>query len=136
VSARILAAADVYAALVGDRAYRAASSPAQAASTLRDEVRAGRLDGGAVDGVLTAAGHPARRRPAVVGGLTAREAEVLRLLAGGASNAQIAAALVLSRKTVEHHVEAVYAKLDVHSRSAATVRAMELGLLRPEFPRT
>jgi DNA-binding NarL/FixJ family response regulator len=45
------------------------------------------------------------------------------------SNNAIAAELVLSRKTVEHHVEAVYAKLGVHSRSAATLLAMQKGLL-------
>ncbi|MCV2489217.1 LuxR C-terminal-related transcriptional regulator [Geodermatophilus sp. YIM 151500] len=134
--ARILAAADVYAALVRDRAHRPALDAATAARTLRAEARAGRLDADAVDAVLAAAGHPARRRPALVGGLTAREVEVLRLLAGGASNAEIAAVLVVSRKTVEHHVEAVYAKLDVHSRSAATLRAMQHGLLQAAAPGT
>jgi HD-GYP domain-containing protein (c-di-GMP phosphodiesterase class II) len=132
VAARLLGAADVYAALVADRAHRPASTPAQAAAALRAEAKAGRLDADAVDGVLAAAGHPARRRLAQVGGLTARETEVLRLLARGASNPQIAAALVVSRKTVEHHVESVYAKLGVHSRSAATLRAMQLGLLTAE----
>ena len=129
VPARLLAAADVYAALVADRAHRPGCTPARAADTLRAEVRAGHLDADAVDAVLTAAGRPARRRQANVGGLTARETEVLRLLARGASNPQIAAALVISRKTVEHHVEAVYAKLGVRSRSAATLRAMQHGLL-------
>ncbi|MFD2090616.1 HD domain-containing phosphohydrolase [Blastococcus deserti] len=136
VPARILAAADVYAALVADRAHRPASAAAAAATTLRAESRAGRLDADAVDAVLASAGHPARRRPALVSGLTAREAEVLRLLAQGASNPEIAATLVVSRKTVEHHVEAVYAKLGVHSRSAATLRAVQHGLLVPDAPRT
>jgi HD-GYP domain-containing protein (c-di-GMP phosphodiesterase class II) len=136
VPARILAAADVYAALVADRPHRPASTPAGAATALRAEARAGRLDGDAVDAVLVAAGHPARRRPAQVGGLTARETEVLRWLARGASNPQIAAALVVSRKTVEHHVEAVYAKLGVHSRSAATLRAVQHGLVPAAADRT
>jgi HD-GYP domain-containing protein (c-di-GMP phosphodiesterase class II) len=136
VPARLLGAADVYAALVSDRAHRAAVTPPAAAAALRTEVRAGRLDADAVDAVLAAAGHPVRRRQAFVGGLTGREVEVLRLLARGASNPQIAAALVVSRKTVEHHVEAVYAKLGVHSRSAATLRAMEHGLLSPQEGRT
>jgi HD-GYP domain-containing protein (c-di-GMP phosphodiesterase class II) len=125
---RILAAADVYAALVTGRAYRAALSPADAATTVRAEARAGRLDGDAVDAVLSAGGHPGRRRQAAVAGLTGREVEVLRLVARGMSNAAIAAELVLSRKTVEHHVEAVYSKLGVHSRSAATLLAMQKGL--------
>jgi HD-GYP domain-containing protein (c-di-GMP phosphodiesterase class II) len=136
VPARILGAADVYAALVTDRAHRPAATPTEAATTLRAEVRAGRLDADAVDAVLSAAGHPARRRQAQVAGLTGRETEVLRLLARGASNPEIAAALVVSRKTVEHHVEAVYAKLGVHTRAAATVRAMQHGLLSGETART
>jgi DNA-binding NarL/FixJ family response regulator len=82
-----------------------------------------------VDAVLSAAGHSGRRRQAAVAGLTGREVEVLRLVARGMSNAAIAAELVLSRKTVGHHVEAVYAKLGVHSRSAATLMAMQQGLL-------
>ena len=54
---------------------------------------------------------------------------MLRLVARGAVQPEIAAALVVSRRTVEHHVEAVYAKLGVHSRSAVTLRAMQHGLL-------
>jgi HD-GYP domain-containing protein (c-di-GMP phosphodiesterase class II) len=136
VPARILGAADVYAALVADRAHRPAYTAGEAATTLRAEARAGRLDADAVDAVLAAAGHPTRRRQAQVGGLTVRETEVLRLLARGASNPEIAASLVVSRKTVEHHVEAVYAKLGVHSRSAATLRAMQSGLVSGEDART
>jgi HD-GYP domain-containing protein (c-di-GMP phosphodiesterase class II) len=136
VPARIIGAADVYAALVADRAHRPAATAGAAAATLRAEAHAGRLDADAVDAVLAAAGHPARRRRSQVAGLTARETEVLRLLARGASNPGIAAALVVSRKTVEHHVEAVYAKLGVHSRSAATLRAMQHGLLSGQSDRT
>jgi HD-GYP domain-containing protein (c-di-GMP phosphodiesterase class II) len=132
VPARLLGAADVYAALVAERAHRPAAAPRDASAVLRNEAKAGRLDADAVDGVLGAAGHPARRRQALVGGLTAREAEVLRLLARGSSNPDIATALVVSRKTVEHHVEAVYAKLGVHSRAAATLRAMQCGLVSEE----
>jgi HD-GYP domain-containing protein (c-di-GMP phosphodiesterase class II) len=127
--ARLLAAADVYAALVAERSYRPARTPAAAATALRAEVSAGRLDADAVDAVLAAAGHPARRRQAAVAGLTAREVEVLRLVARGSSNPEIATALVLSRRTVEHHVESIYAKLGVHSRSAVTLHAMQHGLL-------
>jgi HD-GYP domain-containing protein (c-di-GMP phosphodiesterase class II) len=134
--ARILAAADVYAALVSERVHRPPRPAEQAAKALRIEATAGRLDADAVDAVLTAAGHPARRRQAVVAGLTGREVEVLRLVARGLSNPEIAASLVLSRRTVEHHVEAVYAKLGVHSRSAVTLRAMEHGLLSAEGGRT
>ena len=62
-------------------------------------------------------------------GLTARELEVLRLVAGGATNKAIAAELVLSERTVERHVSNIFAKLGVASRSAATAFAYEHELL-------
>ena len=64
-------------------------------------------------------------------GLTAREFEVLGLLAEGLRNAQIAERLVLSGKTVDHHVSAVLRKLGVRSRGEATAAAARLGLLGP-----
>jgi len=63
------------------------------------------------------------------GGLTGREAEVLRLIAAGKTNRQIAAALVVSEKTVARHVSNIFAKLGLSSRSAATAYAYEHGLL-------
>jgi ATP/maltotriose-dependent transcriptional regulator MalT len=57
--------------------------------------------------------------------LTAREMEVLRLLARGLTNAQIAEALVVSLLTVKAHLRSIYSKLDVTSRSAATRYALE-----------
>lgn len=65
---------------------------------------------------------PARGYPA---GLTAREVEVLRLVAGGLTNPQIGAQLSLSRKTVARHLESIYAKLDVPTRAAAARIAAE-----------
>jgi DNA-binding CsgD family transcriptional regulator len=61
-------------------------------------------------------------------GLTAREAEVLRLVAAGKTNREVAAALVISEHTVARHVQNIFAKLDVSSRSAATAFAFEHGL--------
>jgi ATP/maltotriose-dependent transcriptional regulator MalT len=61
-------------------------------------------------------------------GLTAREVEVLRLVAAGKSNAQIAAALVLSERTVARHLSNIFAKIDVPSRTAAAAYAYERGL--------
>jgi LuxR family maltose regulon positive regulatory protein len=61
--------------------------------------------------------------------LTAREIEVLRLVAVGASNQRVAEALILSVGTVKKHVNNILAKLGVHSRTQALVRARELGLL-------
>src|SRR6185437_330699 len=62
----------------------------------------------------------AKRSDAYPAGLTAREAEVLRLLARGHSNKQIAAELVLSIHTVERHVANAYAKIGARNRASAT----------------
>jgi DNA-binding NarL/FixJ family response regulator len=70
--------------------------------------------------------EPARRLP---GGLTEREVEVLRLVATGKSNPQIATALVLSEKTVARHLSNIFGKLDVSSRTAAAAYAFEHRLL-------
>jgi DNA-binding NarL/FixJ family response regulator len=67
--------------------------------------------------------------PALPAGLTAREVEVLRLVASGRSNAQIATALVLSEKTVARHLSNIFGKLDVGSRTAAAAYAFEHGLV-------
>jgi DNA-binding NarL/FixJ family response regulator len=61
-------------------------------------------------------------------GLSAREAEVLRLVAAGLTNRQIAGELVLSEKTVSRHVENIFAKLNVASRAAAAAFAVREGL--------
>ena len=61
--------------------------------------------------------------------LTRRQLEVLELVARGLSNAAIAERLVVSKKTVEHHVSAIFAKLGVDSRAAAVVAAQQLGVL-------
>jgi predicted ATPase/DNA-binding NarL/FixJ family response regulator len=67
-------------------------------------------------------------------GLTAREAEVLGLLAGGMTNKRIAAELFLSVSTVQRHVANVYAKIGVHGRAEATAYALRKGIapMRPE----
>jgi DNA-binding CsgD family transcriptional regulator len=60
--------------------------------------------------------------------LTAREIEVLGLVAQGLRNAQIAERLVLSEKTIDHHVSAILRKLDVRTRGEASAQAVSLGL--------
>jgi ATP/maltotriose-dependent transcriptional regulator MalT len=70
-----------------------------------------------------------RRLPA---GLTEREAEVLRLVAGGLANKEIAAALHLSAKTVSRHLSNIFTKIGVSSRSAATAFAFEHRLTRAD----
>jgi DNA-binding CsgD family transcriptional regulator len=71
----------------------------------------------------------ARRSPAAPGGLTPREVDVLRRVATGRSNREIATDLVLSEATVARHVSNILTKLDVRSRSAATAFAYEHGLV-------
>jgi HD-GYP domain-containing protein (c-di-GMP phosphodiesterase class II) len=137
MTARILAAADAYAAAIRERSFRPALSSGQAAGSLRETADAGALDPVAVEAVLAAAGHRRRADHAPLAGLTPRELEVLCLLARGMSNPEIAAALVISRKTVEHHLESAYAKLGVRTRAAATMRALRMGLVAaPELVST
>ena len=66
-----------------------------------------------------------RRAPTYPAGLTAREVEVLRLIAQGLSNAQVAEELSISPRTVNTHLTAIYGKIGVASRSAATRYAIE-----------
>jgi DNA-binding NarL/FixJ family response regulator len=62
-------------------------------------------------------------------GLTGRQLEVLALLARGMRNSEIADRLVLSRKTVDHHVSAILGKLDVRTRHEATAKALGMGIV-------
>jgi DNA-binding CsgD family transcriptional regulator len=127
-AARVLAAADAYHAMTEPRPHREALSPAQAAETLVREAREGRLDADAVAAVLEAAGQrvPRMQRPA---GLTDREAHVLGLLARGMQTRQIARALGISVKTADRHIQKAYGKIGVSTRAAATLFAMQHGLV-------
>ena len=127
---RILAAADVLAALTADRPHRPALADIDAARVLESEAGADRLDTVAVAAVLAAAGsRPPPEAEGAPAGLTGREVEVLRLIARGRSNRQVAEELFISVKTVGRHVENVYAKIGVSSRAAAAVFAMRHRLL-------
>jgi HD-GYP domain-containing protein (c-di-GMP phosphodiesterase class II) len=130
--ARVLGAADAYQSMREPRPYRPARPPEDAMAELRAEVTAGRLDGAAVDAVLDAAGHRVPRRRTAVAGLTAREVEVLILLARGLSNKQIATRLVITPKTAGNHIEHIYAKTGASSRAAAAMFAVRHGLLPEE----
>lgn len=126
---RLLAACDVYAALCEDRPHRPRVPAETAAQTLTDEARAGKLDVDAVACVLEAAGHA---RPARAGswpaGLSDREVEVLCLVARGGTNKDVARALGISHRTVQHHVAHIYNKVGVSSRAGAALFAAENGL--------
>jgi hypothetical protein len=112
VEARLLAAADCYQAMTHARPYRERLDPERAAGELQAQVRAGRLDGAAVQAVLTVADHTGKAGSrAFPAGLSDREAQVLTLLARGNSNRQIASQLGITPKTAGHHVEHLYAKI-------------------------
>ena len=98
------------------------------------EAASGRLDAAAVEVVLGAVGHrpPRGRGPA---GLTEREVEVLVLIATGASAKQVAYALGITPKTAATHIERIYMKIGVSTRSDATRFAIAHGLVNPISPR-
>lgn len=90
----------------------------QVFSDLRAAPELARVDG--LNAARPGAGGP--------GGLTAREVEVLRLVAAGMTNRAVAEELVISEKTVARHLSNIFTKLDVSSRSAATAYAYEHGI--------
>jgi HD-GYP domain-containing protein (c-di-GMP phosphodiesterase class II) len=128
--ARILAVACAFHTLTADMPGRAALSIDAAAAQLREEVAAGRLDRQATEAVLEVVGVPARRyRASLPAGLSEREVEVLCLLARGRSRKEVAAELVIADKTVARHIEHIYDKIGASTRPAATLFAIEHGLL-------
>jgi HD-GYP domain-containing protein (c-di-GMP phosphodiesterase class II) len=126
--ARLLVAADAYHAMTELRPHRPALSPERAAEELIGEARAGRLDPDAVMAVVEASGQSPPRIPLPTG-LTPRETEVVGLLARGLQTKQIARALGISVKTADRHIQNAYAKIGVSTRAAATLFAMEHGLV-------
>jgi HD-GYP domain-containing protein (c-di-GMP phosphodiesterase class II) len=130
-AARVLAAADAFQAMTQARPHREPLTPEQAGEELVRDSRAGRLDSDAVAAVLAAAGQRrlGRRRDLRPAGLSEREIEVLRLVAQGCSNPEIAKRLYIARRTAEHHVQHVYTKIGVSSRAAAALFALEHDLL-------
>jgi HD-GYP domain-containing protein (c-di-GMP phosphodiesterase class II) len=126
---RLLAAGCAYRTLMEPRGQRSPMTAKQAVAELRSEVRAGRLDAGAVDAVIAAAGQGRGKRRAGPAGLTPREIEVLHLIARGASTKGVAHRLEISAKTAETHIERIYAKTGASTRSTVTLFAMKNGLL-------
>jgi HD-GYP domain-containing protein (c-di-GMP phosphodiesterase class II) len=129
--ARILAAADSYQAMLERRPHRPALDAAGAEAELLEDARSGRLCPDAVDAVLAAAGHRVAKRPrGLPAGITDREHEVLLALAAGKTNKEIAESLGISVKTAGNHIQHIFDKTGVRTRSAATVWAFERHLVQ------
>jgi HD-GYP domain-containing protein (c-di-GMP phosphodiesterase class II) len=128
MAARLLAAADVYQALREPRPHRPAYDAPVAAQIAVAEASAGRLDRSAVNAVLEVAGH-LEVRASLPRGLTDREHEVLKLLARGLVDKEIAQALGISHRTVHHHNQSIFAKIGVTTRGAAALFAVENNLV-------
>jgi DNA-binding CsgD family transcriptional regulator len=126
---RLLAAADAYVALRSPRPYRNALPAEEAIGRLRAEVVANRLEDQSVRAVLRTAGHRVPRRREGPAGLTDREIEVLRLVARGLTNRDIATVLHLSPKTVGNHIERIYLKIGASNRAMASLFSVRHGLV-------
>lgn len=129
-SARILAATDAYQSLTEPRAFRQALSEPAAAQLLRKGADTGSLDPSSLEATLLAARHDVAATATTPGGLTPRELQVLRMVAVGRSNRQIAEDLVLSEKTVRNHLEHIYTKASVSNRVSASLYALKHGITR------
>ncbi|AKU98704.1 two-component response regulator [Labilithrix luteola] len=126
---RLLAAADVWVGLREPRAHRAAFELSEARRLLQTEAKEGRLDPDCVCALLGAESPDGRPKPRASSDLTSRELEVLRLLARGATNKEIARTLRISDRTVQHHTIHIYQKLGVRSRAGAVLTALKTGLV-------
>ena len=138
LGARILAVAEIYQSMSEDRAWRRPLEPEEAKRQLRDQVEAHRLDARAVESVLLAAGQtPSSRRSsrAWPSGLTDREVDVLRAIARGLANKQIARELFVSQATVHSHVINLYGKIGINTRAGATLFAFEHDLIDSQSQR-
>jgi HD-GYP domain-containing protein (c-di-GMP phosphodiesterase class II) len=127
--AKIVAAADVMAALGEDRPHRRAFDDERAAKELRALVETGSLDARAAQVVLEARGITRKRKAAWPGGLSDREVEVVRLVSVGRTNKEIGTLLGMSARTAQKHVMNVYDKLGLESRAGLALYALEHGLL-------
>ncbi len=127
--ARLLAVADAACGMQETRPHRAALGRDATAKLLREQVKGGALDEDCVIAVLAAMGERRASTSASAPSLTERELEVLRLLATGKTNKEIAQQLDISSRTVQHHTIHLYEKLGVDTRAAAALLAVRHGLL-------
>ena len=145
-AARLLGAAERWRADMGVALHPDLDAPLERAlAAIRADLGDGKASGVAADGkdlslgdavaeaVALAERLPSVTRPVATanpnpGGLTPRELDVLRLVAAGHADREIAAALFVSRRTVTNHVASILAKLEVRSRAAAAAHAVRQGL--------
>jgi DNA-binding CsgD family transcriptional regulator/tetratricopeptide (TPR) repeat protein len=113
---------------LSDRSPEVAVAEAKSAFLGFERLQAAR-HADAAAAVLRSLGAPIRTGPKGVGGLTGREVQVLRLVATGLSNHEIATALVISEHTARRHLQNIFAKLGVSSRAAATAYAFQHDLI-------
>lgn len=127
-AARLLAAADTFHAMTEPRPHRRALLPDKAVRILAGQAKKGWLDADMVAVVVEAAGEPV---PGIerLAGLTDREAQVIGLLARGLATKQVARRLGISPKTADTHIQNAYRKIGVSTRAAATLFAMQHGLV-------
>jgi HD-GYP domain-containing protein (c-di-GMP phosphodiesterase class II) len=131
----VLAATEIYLGMTTERADRAPFAAETAAAELRRLASEGVLEPRATQAVLAAAGHdepkpPSRGRAQNPGGLSQREVDVLGLAAKGLTTQEIADRLFISPKTADHHIQHIYNKIDVSTRAAAALWAMQNALVQ------
>ena len=131
----MLAATEVYVGLTAERADRPPFSADDAAAELRRLMSEGAIEQRAGRAVLVAAGHgeprgPVGKRADNPGGLTRREVDVLRLAAKGLTTREIADRLYVAPKTADSHIQHIYTKIDVSTRAAAALWAMQHGVVQ------
>jgi HD-GYP domain-containing protein (c-di-GMP phosphodiesterase class II) len=130
-ASRVLAAAEAFQTAREQRPHRPALSDTAAAAKLRSAVRDGKLCPEAVETVLACAGQPTRRDVTErLAGLTPREIEVLRLIAGGRTAKEAARELDIAPKTADNHIQSLYSKIGVSTRAGAALYALERGLVQ------
>lgn len=129
IGGKLLAVVDAYIEATQDR-RGLPSHPEQACTRLAGLARRGQLEPSVVRCVVAAVeGRAMSSRRVQPAGLSDRQVEVLRLLAKGLSNKEIARELFVSPRTAEHHVQDIYAKVGASSRAAAALFAMQHQLL-------
>jgi HD-GYP domain-containing protein (c-di-GMP phosphodiesterase class II) len=131
----LLAATEIYVGMTSERPHRMAFAGTEAAEELRKLASQGLLEQRATQAVLAAAGHGNGKietlsRPQNPGGLSHREVDVLRLAARGFTTQEIADRLFIAPKTADHHIQHIYNKINVSTRAAAALWAMQNTLVQ------